>query len=112
MADYATLLYDARARTARLVFELSGVFDEIVDASAAANLDDEHDPEGATVAFERAQVSVLLERAREQLHEVDEAMTRLQQGSYGICERCGKAIPGERLEAQPATRRCVGCATP
>ena len=71
MAADATTLRDARVRTARLVTELSGVFAEIVDVSALANLDDEHDPEGATVAFERAQVFELLERARAQLREVD-----------------------------------------
>jgi RNA polymerase-binding transcription factor DksA len=109
MADDAPLRA-ARARTARLIVELTGIFDEIVDASALANLDDEHDPEGATVAFERAQVSELLERARAQLIEIDAALRRLDRGEYGRCERCGVTIPADRLEAQPATRVCVGCA--
>ena len=110
MTDYAVLLRDSRARTARVVFELTGVINEIIDASTLANLDDEHDPEGATVAFERAQVAVLLERAHAQLLEVDDALDRLRSGTYGVCERCGRPIPGERLEAKPATRVCVGCA--
>jgi RNA polymerase-binding transcription factor DksA len=111
MADYAVLLQDARARTVRMVFELTGVVDEIIDASSLANLDDEHDPEGATVAFERAQASELLGRAQAQLAEVDAALGRLRRGTYGVCERCGTKIPADRLEAQPATRCCVGCAT-
>lgn len=111
MTDYEALLRDARERALRLVFELTGVFNEIVDSSDLANLDDEHDPEGATVAFERAQISVLLERAQSQLAEVDAALKRLHQGVYGVCEHCGMDIPAERLEAQPATRVCVGCAT-
>src|SRR3954447_12393356 len=110
MADHATDLRDARTRTARLLAQLTAVFDEIVDSSALANLDDEHDPEGATVAFERAQVSELLERARAQLVEIDAALHRLDRGGYGRCERCGTTIPAERLDAQPATRVCVGCA--
>lgn len=110
MADYALLLHDSRARTARVVFELTGVINEIIDSSTLANLDDEHDPEGATVAFERAQVAVLLERAHEQLLECDEALDRIRLGTYGRCERCGSTIPPERLEAKPATRVCVGCA--
>ena len=84
---------------------------EIVDASANANLDDEHDPEGATVAFEREQTSALLERAQAQLAEIDAALTRIAQGTYGTCEQCGAHIPAERLEAQPAARRCVRCAS-
>ncbi|MFC5983603.1 TraR/DksA C4-type zinc finger protein [Knoellia sp. GCM10027209] len=39
-----------------------------------------------------------------------QALARLEAGSYGICERCGEAIPGERLEARPVARTCVGCA--
>jgi DnaK suppressor protein len=111
MSDAVASLHEARQRTARLVEELTGVFDQIVDASDHANLDDEHDPEGATVAFERAQVTELLERARVRLDEIDAAMRRLEGGRYGVCERCGTRIAAERLEAQPSARRCVGCAT-
>jgi RNA polymerase-binding transcription factor DksA len=110
MTDAAASLLAARDRTARLVDELSGVFDQIVDASDFANLDDEHDPEGATVAFERAQVVELLERARARLREIDAALGRFERGAYGVCEQCGAEIPRDRLEAQPATRRCVACA--
>jgi RNA polymerase-binding transcription factor DksA len=111
MTDPAVALWDARERTGRLVEELAGVFEQIVDASDAANLDDEHDPEGATVAFERAQVAELLDRARARLGEIDAALGRFDQGAYGVCELCGTAIPAPRLEAQPAARRCVVCAT-
>ena len=104
-------LRDARDRAARRVQELSAVLAEIVDASANANLDDEHDPEGATVAFEREQTSALLERAQRRLAELDAALERVAHGTYGTCEQCGATIPVERLEAQPATRTCVVCAS-
>ena len=107
----ALLLQEARARAAQRVAELSGTFAEIVDASTSANLDDEHDPEGATVAFERAQVSVLLDRAQARLREIDAALLRVGQGAYGLCERCGTPIPDARLFAEPATRWCVACAS-
>jgi RNA polymerase-binding transcription factor DksA len=90
---------------------LSFVFDAIVASSDAANLDDEHDPEGATVGFERAQVSALLERARAQLEALDAASDRIKRGSYGVCEQCAEPIPAARLAAQPATRACVACAS-
>ena len=110
MAESAVSLRDVRERTARRVAELLDVFDAIVASSDAANLDDEHDPEGATIGFERAQLSSMVERARAQLTEINEALERLRRGSYGICEECQRSIPGERLSAQPATRTCVECA--
>jgi DnaK suppressor protein len=103
-------VHEAHDRTARRVEELTGLLAAIVDASNNANLDDEHDPEGATVAFEREQVAALLERAQQQLADLDDALARVADGTYGICERCGSPIPAERLEAQPATRTCVACA--
>lgn len=108
--DPARRLRDARDRTVFRTAELSAEFDAIVASSDSANLDDEHDPEGATVGFERAQVSALLERARTQLTEIDAAAERMRRGDYGVCEVCGTAIPDDRLAAQPAARTCVTCA--
>lgn len=110
-ADATTRIQEARERTAERMLELRAVFDAIVASSDAANLDDEHDPEGATVGFERAQVSALLERARAQLDELDAASDRVERGDYGACERCGEPIPPARLAAQPAARACVTCAS-
>ena len=110
MIDPRPLLADARERVGRRITELTEVFDEIVESSAAANLDDEHDPEGATVAFERTQVAALLDQARAQLADLDDAEDRRRRGVYGVCEQCGEPIAAARLEAQPAARRCVRCA--
>ena len=82
----------------------------MVDASRDSNADDEHDPEGATIAFERQQVDSLIRRTRQHLDEVDRALARLESGTYGVCERCGRAIPVERLEVRPTARTCVACA--
>jgi len=81
-----------------------------VEASRDSNADDEHDPEGATIAFERSQVSSLVEQAREHLREVAAAERRVQDGTYGVCEVCGEAIGAGRLEARPVARTCVRCA--
>jgi RNA polymerase-binding transcription factor DksA len=54
--------------------------------------------------------TVLLENEEYLVNEVRSALTRLQQGSYGVCEQCGKAIAKERLQAIPYARHCVGCA--
>jgi DnaK suppressor protein len=99
----------ARADTLRAIAALSAELAGIVEASPAT--DDEHDPEGATIAFERAQVSALLERSRAHLAEIDRATARLAAGTYGDCERCGGPIGADRLAALPATPTCVRCAT-
>jgi DnaK suppressor protein len=82
-----------------------------VAASRDSNADDEHDPEGATIAFERSQIGALVRQAREHLAEVDAALERMEIGTYGVCEGCGEPIPPARLEARPAARRCVTCAS-
>lgn len=97
---------DAVARIVALEREL-GV---IVDASVAVAVDDEHDPEGATIAFERSQVAALLDQAREGLASLDAALRRLDEGTYGTCQRCGRAIAPGRLEARPAATLCIECA--
>ncbi len=109
-AVLADRLAAERAATTLRATELASVFDGIVQASTVANVDDEHDPEGATVGFERAQVAALLDQAWRHLVEVDDALERLRAGRYGTCARCGKAITVERLTALPATVHCVACA--
>jgi DnaK suppressor protein len=89
---------------------LTREFDEVVAASKASNADDEHDPEGATIAFERQQVVALLEQARRRLADVEAALVRRDSGDYGICENCGRPIAPERLAARPAARTCIDCA--
>jgi len=73
--------------------------------------DDEHDPDGATMAFEQSMASGLLAQSVAYLAEVDDALRRLASGLYGACERCGQPISEARLEARPAARRCVSCAS-
>ena len=98
-----------RRRVADRVCALTREFDAIVAASAEANLDDEHDPEGATVGFERAQVLALLEQARAHLADLDGALAR-DELAGGRCAVCGEPIAPERLDALPATTLCVRCA--
>ncbi|UNX56440.1 TraR/DksA family transcriptional regulator [Georgenia sp. TF02-10] len=82
----------------------------LTDSSRDANSDDEHDPDGATIAFERAQVAALARSAESRLEQVDQALARLDAATYGVCERCGRRIPAGRLAARPTARTCVDCA--
>jgi RNA polymerase-binding transcription factor DksA len=97
---------DVEVQIAALTRDLRG----IIDASRSSNADDEHDPEGATIAFERAQVAALLAGARQRLTDLDDALKRCDTGSYGACEVCGRSIAAERLSVRPSARTCVACA--
>jgi len=102
------------AERADTVERLSGLERElrgIIESADTAGTDDEHDPEGATIAFERQHVAALLSQAREQLTQIDAAMRKLADGSYGRCERCGQDIGAGRLAARPAATTCMSCAS-
>ena len=93
-----------------MVDALTRRLDGIIEASAYTTNDDEHDPEGVTIAFERAQTAGLLEQARAELRDLDAAGERLAAGTYGTCLRCGNEIAEGRLEALPAATTCIRCA--
>ena len=99
-----------RAAAQAQIEALTREFDSLVAASQSSNADDEHDPEGATIAFERQQVVALLEQARRRLADVEAAIRAVEGGVYGICETCGRPIAPERLSARPAARTCIDCA--
>ena len=105
------LLEAERHQALRRLAALTGDFNEVVAASRDTNADDEHDPEGATIAFERSQVAALAQQVRDHLAEVDAAIERLTAGTYGICERCGQPIAEARLEARLTARTCIECAS-
>lgn len=100
-----------RAATLARIDSMTSEFEEIVVAVAGSNGDDEHDPEGSTIAFERAQVGALLLDARAYLDDLDRAVARLDAGVYWDCARCGASITPERLAARPAALTCIACAT-
>ncbi len=96
---------EERVRTVRA--ELDGLAGDAEDA----NGDDEHDPEGSTLAYERARVAALLAEAESNLDDLDRALVKVASGNYAVCERCGDEIGAERLEALPAARTCIACAS-
>jgi len=107
----------ARARRADLLALRDGVVsrlhalgvsrEDVVQAAQGSNLDDEHDPEGSTIAFEREQLRALATQAAARLVEIDEGLARLDDGTYGICAVCGESIGQARLEARPTASRCI-----
>ncbi|HEV7886192.1 MAG TPA: TraR/DksA C4-type zinc finger protein [Acidimicrobiales bacterium] len=108
--DAAARLADERSRVAVQVAELADELQTVIAASEGEALDDEHDPDGSTVGFERARVAALLDAARRRLAGLDEAAARVEAGAYGVCAVCGEPIGAERLAARPDATECVNCA--
>lgn len=105
-----SLLAAERERTEARLAALQKDFDAIV-SSAGAAADDEHDPEGSSTAFDRQHVAALIAAARDHLAEIARAAARIDDGSYGTCQRCGRQISAGRLAARPATATCITCAS-
>jgi DnaK suppressor protein len=103
-------LNELRDATVRHAASLAGSFDDIVEAASDVATDDEHDPEGHTIAWERQQIAALLDETRITLTAIEAAEQRLVDGLYGTCTICGREIAAERLDALPATPMCVSCA--
>ncbi|MDQ0869216.1 DnaK suppressor protein [Arthrobacter sp. V1I9] len=110
MADFERfriLLEEERERKIALLPALRADIASANSARQDSNVDDEHDPEGSTIAFELSQASALLKQSSAGLDQVDAALARIAEGTYGTCAVCGDAIAEGRLEARPWTPFCI-----
>jgi RNA polymerase-binding transcription factor DksA len=99
--DYAELLRNERAGLQAQLTEL-GYADQGSGLSYDSNFAD-----SSQVTAERGEAERLATELRETLDDVEAALLRLDDGSYGLCEVCGKPIGAARLEAMPAARLCI-----
>jgi DnaK suppressor protein len=106
----SVMLQRERGQTMDRLRALTAEVEGIVAASLDANCDDEHDPEGATIAFERERTASLRGQVEAHLGEVDRALARVAAGTYGVCGSCQRTIAAERLTAVPVTELCISCA--
>nr|WP_249408935.1 TraR/DksA C4-type zinc finger protein [Frigoribacterium sp. CFBP 8751] len=98
---------EAQALAARLL----GDMEAVAAAREGANVDDEHDPEGSTIAYERSQLDAVRRSALDRAGDAEAALARLADGTFGRCERCSARIGEARLEARPTARLCIDCAS-
>ena len=70
---------------------------------------DEESGEGGTMNVERERDLALSAQARQAVEEIDRALEKIQEGTYGVCERCGQPIAKARLKAIPQAALCVPC---
>ncbi|MCU1505278.1 MAG: DnaK suppressor protein [Microbacteriaceae bacterium] len=103
-------LVDDHEQTLAFIAQLESDLESIRSSRQDVPTDDEHDPEGPTLAFERSQSTAVLENTKVHFNDIVSAIERLDGNSYGLCARCGEAIPFARLEARPYSRYCVECA--
>jgi DnaK suppressor protein len=66
--------------------------------------------DGTTEAVERLSTTAAARSISDSIAGIDHALAKLEDGTYGICDRCGRSIGPDRLEALPAASRCVDCA--
>ena len=103
-------LADERARLdgVKSTFDEEGLTNESEsDSLGELSSYDQHPADMGTETFEREKDLSILEQVDAELVDVEHALRRLDDGTYGTCEVCGKVIPDERLEAMPATRLCL-----
>lgn len=108
--DLRALLEEQRAQAAARVASTSAALAELTHDREGSNDDDEHDPEGVTLSSEWSRLTGLAEAAASELQQVDDAVARMDAGTYGVCANCGRPIPAERLEVRPFAMYCVACA--
>ncbi len=99
--DFAALLREEQAGLRAQLTELG-----FADQGSGLNYDSNF-ADSSQVTAERGEAERLATELRETLDEVDAALARLEAGTYGTCEACGKPIVAARLEAMPATRFCI-----
>jgi YteA family regulatory protein len=98
----------------RLISEINGINDEGLNESLRDSISelstyDNHPIDVATETFERSKDFALRDNARVILNNVEKAIQKINSGDYGYCEKCGKPIPNERLEAIPYAQLCIQC---
>jgi DnaK suppressor protein len=110
LASLRSQLEGDRARTGLLIDTVTDEMCAFVSARRDTATDDEHDPEGPTLAFERSQTSAILSQSQQHLVEIDAALTRMAEGRYGLCKTCGNEIALGRLQVRPQAALCISCA--
>jgi RNA polymerase-binding transcription factor DksA len=107
VSDVVGRLHEEREALRSRASQLANDMAALIAASRDSNADDEHDPEGQTIAYERSQLSAVTMQTHDHLREVEAALERVSAGTYGTCEVCRQPIAVPRLEARPTARTCV-----
>lgn len=112
-ADLRRLRRHLRSEQAGLAAELAqltGTLGVVRDARSDTSADDEHDPEGPTLSAEWSRIAGVHSELAVKAAAIEQALQRMSAGTYGLCQRCGRPISTDRLDARPAAELCIDCA--
>ncbi|HAX82122.1 MAG TPA: hypothetical protein DCY40_06110 [Actinobacteria bacterium] len=105
-------LNDEQLRLTEMIRDIDAEREEIrLTETSSDRSPDPNTAEGGSLAFEMEKELSILENTRDILAKVEDALSRIDDGTYGACDVCGDAIPVARLEALPYTKMCVNCAS-
>jgi DnaK suppressor protein len=110
LAEQRVLLYEERVSYTRQAEELKAQADSLALEHEPGDVQfDEEGGEGGTSNVDRELDLVLSGQARAAIAEIDRALSKIDLGTYGVCEQCGRDIPPARLQALPYAALCVAC---
>jgi DnaK suppressor protein len=110
LAKQQQALYRARAERIEEADALKAEADQMaLDAEPGDTQFDDESGEGSTTAVDRERDLALSAQARAEVVEIDVALDKIDEGRYGICDKCGKSIPKARLDVIPWAALCVTC---
>jgi DnaK suppressor protein len=108
---FRTRLDEERGRLAKMLRDIEVEREEVrLTETSSDRSPDPNTAEGGSLAFEMEKELSLWQNTKDILTNVEEAIERIDEGKYGLCDECGAAIPVARLDALPYTKLCVSCA--
>lgn len=105
--DRRTQLLDLRSRVLGAAHDI--VEGDVDDGELSSAAGDQHLADHASEMLDREVDESLEENAELLVRDIDQALRKIDDGTYGKCERCGQDIPEERLDAVPYATLCVSC---
>jgi DnaK suppressor protein len=103
-------LEEERERLEGMVRDIEAEREEVrLTETSSDRSPDPNTAEGGSLAFEMEKELSLWQNAQDILSKIEEAVGRIEDGTYGTCDECGNAIPVARLDALPHTKLCVDC---
>ena len=97
---------EIRTEIARLQQEVAALAEQVKSGDGSQG---DHMADEGSVAYDQENAVVWIENLQRHLREIEEALARMEGGTYGICEMCGTPISAARLEALPFTTLCITC---
>jgi DnaK suppressor protein len=111
MDRFRKRLDEERERLTKMIRDIEAEREEVrLTETSSDRSPDPNTAEGGSLAFEMEKELSLWQNAQHILANVEEAIERIELGTYGTCDECGSSIPVARLDALPYTKLCVSCA--